>query len=146
MTSRRDKAREKERRGDERRERKMKKERERERKVKRKMSRRKTDEKLAARIWERKRYSERERGKREGDIKREKENPARSAGQGGERKAKGSKEWRGSGRGMEGELRWIANSSHINKREDTVCEAAEKPPSLQPPAGIAGFERTLETY
>lgn len=50
------------------------------------------------------------------------------------------------GRGMEGELRWIANSSHINKREDTVCEAAEKPPSLQPPAGIAGFERTLETY
>lgn len=31
---------------------------------------------------------------------------------------------------MEGELRWIANSSHINKREDTVCEAAEKPPSL----------------
>lgn len=37
-------------------------------------------------------------------------------------------------------------SSHINKREDTVCEAAEKPPSLQPPAEIAGFERTLETY
>lgn len=31
---------------------------------------------------------------------------------------------------MEGEPRWIANSSHINKREDTVCEAAEKPPSL----------------
>jgi len=31
---------------------------------------------------------------------------------------------------MEGELRWIANSSHINKREDTVCEATEKPPSL----------------
>lgn len=52
---------------------------------------------------------------------------------------------------MKGEPRWIANSSHINKREDTVCEAAEKPPSLQPPrraapAGIAGFERTLETY
>lgn len=45
--------------------------------------------------------------------------------------------------GMEGELRWIANSSHINKREDTVCEAAEKPPSLQPPTGIAGFERGL---
>lgn len=28
------------------------------------------------------------------------------------------------------ELRRIANSSHINKREDTDCEAAEKPPSL----------------
>ena len=26
--------------------------------------------------------------------------------------------------------RRIANASHINKREDTVCEAAEKPPSL----------------
>lgn len=66
---------------------------------------------------------------------------ARSARQGGKRKAKGSEEWRGE----EGELRWIANSSHINKREDTVCEAAEKPPSLQPPARIADFERTLET-
>lgn len=44
---------------------------------------------------------------------------------------------------MEGELRWIANSSHINKREDTVCEAAEKPTSLQPPTEIAGFERGL---
>lgn len=50
------------------------------------------------------------------------------------------------GRRVGGELRWIANSSHINKREDTVCEAAEKPPSLQPPLWIAGFERTLETY
>lgn len=38
------------------------------------------------------------------------------------------------GEEMEGELRWIANSSHINKREDTVCETAEKPPSLQPSA------------
>lgn len=41
---------------------------------------------------------------------------------------------------MEGRLKRIANSSHINKREDTVCEATEKPPSLQPPAEIAGFE------
>lgn len=38
---------------------------------------------------------------------------------------------------MKGEPRWIANSSHINKREDTVCEAAEKPPSLQPPRRAA---------
>lgn len=37
-------------------------------------------------------------------------------------------------------MRRIANASHINKREDTVCEAAEKPPSLQPPAEIACFE------
>lgn len=43
-------------------------------------------------------------------------------------------EWRSGEDAMEGELRWIANfSSHINKREDTVCEAAEKPPSLQLP-------------
>lgn len=34
----------------------------------------------------------------------------------------------------------MRNSSHINKREDTVCEATEKPPSLQLPAEIAGFE------
>lgn len=33
------------------------------------------------------------------------------------------------------------SSSHINKREDTVCEAAEKSRlRLQPPAEIAGFE------
>lgn len=93
--------------------------------------------------------SERGRRKTKGDIciKRGEEN-ARSAGQGGGRKAKGSQgmaKMRGQERreGMEGELRWIANSSHINKREDTVCEAAEKPPSLQPPTGIAGFERGL---
>ncbi|KZC14672.1 Protein dachsous [Dufourea novaeangliae] len=43
-------------------------------------------------------------------------------------------------RGGYGEKRRIANASHINKREDTVCEAAEKPPSLQPPAEITGFE------
>lgn len=36
----------------------------------------------------------------------------------------------------------IANASHINKRGDTVCEAAEKPPSLQPPPEIAGFEHS----
>lgn len=48
----------------------------------------------------------------------------------------GEGRWRGSRR----ETRRIANASHINKREDTVCEAAEKPPSLQPPAEIAGFE------
>lgn len=73
------------------------------------MNGRRTDEKLAARIWERKRYSEGERGKGEGDvcIKREKEN-AGSAGQGGERKAKGSEngeeaEW-GEGDGRRAEV------------------------------------------
>lgn len=48
-------------------------------------------------------------------------------------RTKGEREARNGEAGMEGELRWIANSSHINKREDIVCEAAEKPPSLQPP-------------
>lgn len=72
--------------------------------------------------------------KEEGDIciEREKENVRDRQDRVENERRKGSEEWRGRA-GMEGELRWIANSSHINKREDIVCEAAEKPPSLQPP-------------
>lgn len=57
------------------------------------------------------------RNRAEGERQREARNGEDAEGRGGREK-------------MEGELRWIANSSHINKREDTVCEAAEKPPSL----------------
>lgn len=51
--------------------------------------------------------------------------------------------------GMDGveELRRITNSSHINKCEDTDCEAAEKPSSLFADLDRQFYERILsETY
>lgn len=98
-----------------------------------KRTRRKGEEGIDEKLASQQSYSRSE------GIRRKRE---KGKGTGVKRNGKDGDDEVGRGGGGRWGTKRIANASHINKREDTVCEAAEKPPSLQPPPEIAGFEHS----